>query len=307
MTSAVVFAYHNVGVRCLKVLLAQSIEVKLIITHEDHPHEIIWFDSVKQLALDYDIPVITPATPNTSEIEAQIRYLAPDFLFSFYYRHLLKVPLLNIPKQGAFNMHGSLLPKYRGRVPVNWAIIQGETETGATLHRMETTPDTGAIVDSQAVPILPDDTAQDVFNKVVVAAEICLIRALPRLIEGHAEFHQQDLSQGHYWRGRSPEEGQIDWSKPVESIHNFIRALTYPYPGAFTDTPRGRLTIWRTRLLDKIPHQATPPHSIIDNKKLIIHTADHQRLQILESSINGQAVDAQTTAQYLEHLFPLII
>ena len=123
--TAVVFAYHNVGVRCLSVLLAHGVKIPLVVTHTDNPNETIWFDSVAKLAAEHDIPVITPDDPNTPEIVAQIQALQPDFIFSFYYRNMLKAPLLQIPKRGAFNMHGSLLPKYRGRVPVNWAIIHG--------------------------------------------------------------------------------------------------------------------------------------------------------------------------------------
>src|SRR5512141_2529757 len=132
MTKAVVFAYHNVGVRCLSVLLAHGLKVELVVTHTDNPSETIWFDSVAELAARHDIPVITPDDPNTPETVEQIRALQPDFLFSFYYRNMLKKDILDIPARGAFNMHGSLLPKYRGRVPVNWAIIRGEKETGAT-------------------------------------------------------------------------------------------------------------------------------------------------------------------------------
>jgi methionyl-tRNA formyltransferase len=159
MTSAVVFAYHNVGVRCLKVLLAHRIDVALVVTHQDNPGETIWFDSVVRVADDYDIPHIAPDDPNVDGVVARVEACHPDFLFSFYYRMMLKPALLALPARGALNMHGSLLPKYRGRVPVNWAIIHGETETGATLHYMTAKPDDGDIVAQSAVPILPDDTA----------------------------------------------------------------------------------------------------------------------------------------------------
>ena len=134
MARAIVFAYHNVGVRCLTVLLAHGVEVVQVITHRDNPDEEIWFDSVAGLAARYSLPVITPDDPNDPALVAELAALEPDFLFSFYYRQMLKAPLLALPRQGAYNMHGSLLPKYRGRVPVNWAIIHGQRETGATLH-----------------------------------------------------------------------------------------------------------------------------------------------------------------------------
>jgi methionyl-tRNA formyltransferase len=126
----------------------------------------------------------------------QIRALRPDFFFSFYYREMLKKDLLDIPQRGALNMHGSLLPKYRGRVPVNWAIIHGETETGATLHYMTEKPDNGDIVAQQAVPILPNDTAFEVFQKVTVAAEMALNGVLPALLAGKGQAVKQDFKEG---------------------------------------------------------------------------------------------------------------
>lgn len=250
MKRAVVFAYHDVGVRCLQVLLSQGVEVALVVTHEDDPRENIWFASVAALCRDHDLPCIKPDDPNTPEVIAQIRALAPDLLFSFYYRHLLNESLLSIPRTGAFNMHGSLLPKYRGRVPVNWAIIHGETETGATLHVMNARPDNGPVVDQCAVPILINDTAADVFTKVAVAAEICLVRALPGLLSGDFPRHAQNLALGAYFGGRKAEDGRIDPAMTATQVHNLVRAVTRPYPGAFIDTAAGRLVIWKTRCAD---------------------------------------------------------
>ena len=246
MTSAVVFAYHDVGVRCLSVLLAHGVDVALVLTHEDSPGEHIWFDSVAALCARHGIPTITPDDPNTPDVTERIRSIGPDFFFSFYYRKMLGRDLLVLPRRGAFNMHGSLLPKFRGRVPVNWALIKGERETGASLHEMVDKPDAGRLADQMAVPILPDDLASDVFRKVTVAAEIVLDRSLPRLIDGTAELRQQNLTEGSYFGGRKPEDGRIDWTRPAAEIHNLVRAVAPPYPGAFTDIGGGRLTVNRT-------------------------------------------------------------
>ena len=252
MTRAVVFAYHNVGVRCLGALLKHGVEVPLVVTHQDHPNETIWFDSVAALAQQHGIAVITPDDPNTAEVIEQIKAAQPDFLFSFYYRNMLKAPLLDIATRGCYNMHGSLLPKYRGRVPVNWAIIHGETETGATLHAMTEKPDNGAIVAQESVPIAINDTAQEVFTKVTGAAERALDQVLPALLAGTAAHTPQDLTQGAYFSGRKPDDGRIDFTWGGQRIHNFVRALTRPYPGAFADiTTTGgskRIFIWATGL-----------------------------------------------------------
>jgi methionyl-tRNA formyltransferase len=246
MSRAVVFAYHNVGVRCLNVLLAHGVDVALVVTHRDNPKETIWFESVQKLAELHGIPTITPDNPNVPEVVEQIRALQPDFFFSFYYREMLKAPLLAIPGQGALNMHGSLLPKYRGRVPVNWAIIRGESETGATLHYMTEKPDNGDIVAQQAVPILPDDTALEVFQKVTVAAEMALNNVLPSLLAGKAPAVKQDLSKGAYFGGRKAEDGIIDWSQSALEIHNLVRAVAPPYPGAMTQVMGKSLRILQT-------------------------------------------------------------
>ena len=191
---AVVFAYHNVGYRCLSVLLGQGVEVALVVTHEDNPAENIWFESVAALAQLHGLPVAAPPDPNAEHFVAQVAGLKPDLLFSFYYRLMLGPALLEIPRHGALNMHGSLLPRYRGRVPVNWAVIRGERETGATLHYMVAKPDAGDIVEQQSVPILPDDTALEVFNKVTLAAEIALARVLPALLSGSAPRSDHRIS-----------------------------------------------------------------------------------------------------------------
>lgn len=290
MSSAVVFAYHNVGVRCLSVLLAQGIDVKLVVTHEDSASENIWFSSVKSLAQEHGIPVVTPVDPHDDATMALLKAASPDFLFSFYYRSMLKTSILEIPHRGCFNMHGSLLPKYRGRVPINWAVIHGETESGATLHEMVVKPDAGRIVDQMAVPILPNDTAEEVFNKVLVAAELTLQRALPGLVNGTAVLREMDLKSGSYFGGRKAEDGRIDWTQPAAAIHNLVRAVTHPYPGAFTDTRDGRLVIWRT--LPVAHCSAGQPAIYCEGDQLFARCADGATLRLLSAELNGVALSA---------------
>lgn len=298
MTSAVVFAYHNVGVRCLSVLLAHGIDVRLVITHQDSPTEHIWFDSVSALARNAGIATITPEDPNAAALLAQMRTLAPDFLFSFYYRHMLPTALLATAARGAFNMHGSLLPKYRGRVPVNWAVLHGETSTGATLHEMLAKPDAGRIVDQQAVPILPNDTAGEVFAKVTVAAELVLHRALPALVAGTAQLREQDLRAGSYFGGRKPDDGRIDWSYSTAAIHNLVRAVAPPYPGAFARIDGRALTILRTwSRSERGPRQQ--PALYVDADTLKYRGHDGEVLTILAASLDGNPLTATSFASLL--------
>jgi methionyl-tRNA formyltransferase len=288
----VVFAYHTVGVRGLAALLACGFDVSLVVTHEDAADENIWFESVLELARLNDIPVITPANPNMPAVVQQITQIQPEWLFSFYYRHLLGAELLAIPERGAWNLHGSLLPKYRGRVPINWAVLNGESQTGASLHRMVDKPDAGNLVDQQAVPILPNDTADVVFHKVVVAAEMVLMRSLPKMRDGtHAE-QPLDLAQGSYYGGRRPEDGCIDWRQPAWNIHNLIRAVAPPYPGAYFDDRGQHFRVlgsyWRNE-----EAKADRLRLYWEAGRCYVDCVDGRRLQILELEHNGISLDAR--------------
>jgi methionyl-tRNA formyltransferase len=252
---AVVFGYHDVGVRCLRVLLDAGVAVRLVVTHRDDPNERIWFESVARLAQSHGIE--TSVSEDMNHLRQRISVISPEFIFSFYYRRMLPPEVLSLAKKGAFNMHGSLLPKYRGRAPVNWAVLKGENETGATLHEMVAKPDAGRIADQERVPIGPDETAAEVLAKVSDAAETVLERSIPHLVAGTLRLKEQDLSKGNYFGARRPEDGRIDWSKSALEIHNLVRAVAPPYPGAFTE----RMKIFRTRVENrKAPHGKTGPY-----------------------------------------------
>jgi methionyl-tRNA formyltransferase len=255
MIRAVVFAYHNVGARCLRVLCAHGVDVPLVVTHADDPAETCWFEHVRDVADDLGLNWIAPDDANAPDVVARIAALAPDFLFSFYYRRMLGADLLALPARGALNMHGSLLPRYRGRAPVNWAVLHGERSTGATLHYMVSKPDAGDIVAQQAVPILPDDTAREVFDKVTVAAEIALDAVLPALLAGRAPRRPNLVADGSYFGGRTPEHGRIDWQRHARDIHNLVRAVAPPYPGALTTVAGRPARVLATRVADA---QAAP-------------------------------------------------
>lgn len=245
--------YHNIGFFCLKALIDMcrgfGDKIVAVVTHADNFQENIWFAQVRDLAFQYNLPVYQPEDPNDPAFVEAMRGLEPDFLFSCYYRHMLKKPLLALPKQGALNMHGSLLPKYRGRVPINWVLVHGETETGMTLHYMEVKADRGDIVAQKRVPITDGDTALTLFARMTVAAEELLRDSYPLLRTGQAPRMPQDHSQASYFGGRRPEDGRIDWTKPAREIYNLVRAVTHPYPGAFTSLGGRRLFIWWGRPL----------------------------------------------------------
>ncbi|QHJ00333.1 formyltransferase [Xylophilus rhododendri] len=292
MKRAIVFAYHQVGVRCLKVLLDAGVRVDLVVTHRDQPGENIWFDSVAALAQEHGIDCIAPDDANAPEVLARGAALQPDFVFSFYFRQMLKEPWLLLPRLGAWNMHGSLLPQFRGRVPVNWAVIEGARATGATLHAMEIKPDAGAIAGQFAVPILGDDTAAEVFAKVVVASELVLVRALPGLLGGTAVLSPQRLSDGRYYGGRKPEDGRIPADGSAQRIHDLVRALAPPYPPAFLDIAGRRVFIERSLRaagLPQLPGQGL--RLACHEGRLWLLAGDGSLLRILRATVDGQLLD----------------
>jgi methionyl-tRNA formyltransferase len=242
--SAVVFAYQEIGYVCLQELLASGDVVTAVFTHEDDPAEERWFRSVRELAERHRIPVFTPADPNIPECIGRVRRMAPDFLFSFYYRRLLSAELLAIPRLAALNLHGSLLPRYRGRCPVNWVLVHGETETGVTLHHMDVKPDHGDIVAQEGVPIEQSDTALTLSRKLTEAAGHLMRKTYPLLRVGRAPRRPQDHRSASYFGGRRPEDGRIDWRRDADSIRNLVRAVTHPYPGAFGLWGERKLFVW---------------------------------------------------------------
>lgn len=302
MTTAIAFAYSEVGVRCVRELLAQGVKIPLLFSHADDPNEAQWFGSVQQLAESNGLKVVTPDSPNTAQWIAQGAALKPDFVFSFYYRYMLDKAWLEMPRWGALNIHGSLLPKYRGRAPVHWAIIHGETTTGASLHYMVEKPDAGALVDQEAVPILENDTALDVSMKVAAAAETVLRRSLPRLVAGTAPSLPLDLKAGSYFGRRRPEDGRIDWRCGARAIHDLVRAVAPPFPGAFTEVNGCRLAVLETRVdTDPLKYPAQSPCLYSSDGTWYADCIDGRRLKILQLTANGEPVAENTLPRALAH------
>ena len=291
MTRAVVFAYSEVGVRCLRELLAQGVEIPLLFTHADDPGESQWFGSVRQLAEAHGLKVVITDTPNTDEWITQGKKANPDFLFSFYYRYMLDKAWLKIARRGALNMHGSLLPKYRGRAPVHWAILKGESVTGASLHYMLHKPDAGDLLDQQSVNILENDTALDVSLKVAEAAAQVLQRSLPGLIAGNAHARALDLTKGSYFGRRRPEDGRIDWQGSARSVHDLVRAVAPPFPGAFTEVNGCRLAVLETRVdAHPVRYAGRTPCLYAADGEWYADCVDGRRLRIVRLAIDGAAV-----------------
>lgn len=289
----VFFGYSEVGYECLSLLLARGDNVVALLTHEDNPHEKIWFKTPALAARERSIPVHTPESVNTPEWRERIAALQPDLILSVYYRHMIGTKILALPRLGAWNIHGSLLPKYRGRAPVNWAVLHGETRLGMTLHRMVKSADAGAVVDQEGVDIDPRDTAEQAFRKVLPCARRVLARQIDALLAGTAREIPQVESQATYFGGRKPEDGRIVWTQTSHQVFNLIRAVTDPYPGAFTDVNGSRLMVWWAE--PDSPATRTrhgQPGEILSVNPLVIATGDGA-LECTKTEWRGQPQSLQ--------------
>lgn len=265
---AIVLAYHNIGCAGIRALISHGYEIAAVFTHQDDPEENHWFESVAELAAKYNIEVHAPEDINHPLWVERIRALSPDVLFSFYYRNLVGAEVLAIPSKGCLNLHGSLLPKYRGRCPVNWALIHGESETGVTLHHMTVKPDAGDIVGQERLAISDDDTALTLHQRMTAAAAALLDQTLPLILAGSAPRTPQDQRLASYFGGRRPADGEIDWSRPAPTVRNLVRAVTRPYPGAFSFIGNRKLMVWSVAIAEGMAGAA--PGTVLSASPLVI-------------------------------------
>ncbi|RTF11515.1 bifunctional UDP-4-amino-4-deoxy-L-arabinose formyltransferase/UDP-glucuronic acid oxidase ArnA [Serratia marcescens] len=292
---AIVFAYHDIGCAGLKALTEAGYDVQAVFTHTDDPGENNFFSSVARLGAELDLPVYAPEDVNHPLWVDRIRDLQPDVIFSFYYRHMLSDEILSLAPQGGFNLHGSLLPHYRGRAPVNWALVNGETETGATLHKMVKRPDAGDIVGQQKVTIADSDTALTLHKKVLEAAQAVLKEQLPKLKNGTATFTKQDESQASYFGRRTAADGEILWHKSAKEINNLVRAVTEPYPGAFSYLGQRKLIVWRSRVLDT--QHDKQPGTVLSTSPLVIACGEGALEIVAGQNDSGLYVQGSRLAQ----------
>ena len=285
MKSAIVAAYHNFGCVGLEELLGAGIDVKAVFTYPDKEGEAIWFRSVAQTAADLNVPVYAPDDINHPIWVERIRQIEPDYLFSFFYRDLIREDILDIPTEACMNLHASLLPRLRGRAPINWALVNGETETGITLHHMTPKADDGDIICQSAIKISHDDTAMTLHERLQVAARQMLSENLPNIIEGKLQGIPQNESEATCFGRRTPTDGEIDWKASATDIRNLIRAVTRPYPGAFTHRASSKVIIWNAELVEHV-QTGEIPGTVLSVSPLTVATGDGA-LQIVAGQVSG--------------------
>ena len=243
MTTAIVCAYSPVGREALAGLLEAGIEVLALYTYAQGPDE-SWFEAPAMLTEAHGIPVRREPDFNADHVYDAIREAQPVLLLSFYFREMIQGRFLELPRLGAYNLHGSLLPHYRGRAPINWVLVNGERETGVTLHAMTPKPDDGDIVAQAPIPIEWDDTALSLTLKAARAGRELVRECVPRIAEGKASRTlQKQLGPSSYFGGRRPQDSRLDFAMTVREAFNQIRAVADPWPNAFLETAQGKLKV----------------------------------------------------------------
>jgi methionyl-tRNA formyltransferase len=237
--TAIVCAYSSVGTAALEGLLEAGVEVLALYTYPQAADE-TWFTPPAVPAQARGIPVHMAPAFNEDAVYEAIRAQRPDFLFSFYFREMIQARFLELPRLGAYNLHGSLLPRYRGRAPINWVLLKGETETGVTLHAMTPKPDDGHIVAQARLSIAWDETALSLTEKAAAAGRSLVRKAIPGLVDGSAQrIDQRTLGPSTYFGGRKPADSRLDFGMTAQEAFNQIRAVADPWPNAFLETPLG--------------------------------------------------------------------
>jgi methionyl-tRNA formyltransferase len=236
------FGFQTWGYRVLEHLLGSQHEVALVVTHprSEHAYESIWSDSVEELARSKGVPVLVKDRPDREVADALSEV---DVMVACNWRTWIPPEVFTAPRLGALNVHDSLLPRYAGFAPLNWAIINGETEVGVTAHVMDERLDRGDIILQWAVPVGPRDTATDMFHATVELMGPITLEALGHLEHGTGPRIPQDMSQASFFHKRSVEDSLIDWTWPAPDIVNLVRAQSDPYPNAYTFADGQRLRV----------------------------------------------------------------
>lgn len=301
---AVVLAYHNIGCVGIRALLDAGIEIAAVFTHKDDPAENIWYQSVAELCIEKNLTVYAPEDINHPLWVNRIRDMRPDVIFSFFYRRMIKKPILDIPAKGCINLHGSLLPKYRGRVPLNWVVIAGETASGVTLHYMTEKPDNGDVIAQRRFAISENDTAKNVHEMAASEAGILLREALPQIIAGTNPRTPQDDSQATYFHGRKPVDGLIDWNKSAREVRNLVRGVTKPYPGAFSFLLGKKCTVWAAT---EVPGNASAaPGSVLSVEPFTV-ACGNGAIRIDAAQFAGGLYSSGSGLAAEHHLVPKIV
>jgi methionyl-tRNA formyltransferase len=290
-------AVHEAQAALTALLQSPLVHVVAVITPPDeHRHRLSGAADLPGAARAARVPLLRETNLNTPEMVARMCALDPDLMVVVGWTRLLGPELLSVPRHGCVGFHASLLPRHRGRAPVNWAILRGETMTGNTMMMLDPGVDTGDIVDQRTVLIGPEDTCATVYDRVARAGAGMLLAHLPALLTGTAPRRPQDPAEGDVLPRRTPGMGIIDWDRPARAVHDWVRALTAPYPGAFGVLEGERVMVWRTHL-PRGDEPGGPPGSVlaVEPDGVRIATRTHS---VLVTDMSGPGEQPQPAAYW---------
>lgn len=249
---------------------------------------------VKELAHASNLPVLQPARARDESFIEQLHSLKPDLVAVAAYGQILPPAILDLPRFGALNVHTSLLPKYRGAAPIQWAILNDEPETGVTIMKMDAGLDTGAILSQEKTPVLPEDTAESLHDRLATMGADLLVRTIPDYVSAKISPRPQPAEGVTYAPKIKKEAGQINWTQPARVIWNRVRGLR-PWPGAFTLLPAEPqphlLKIWQAEVADL---SGTPGEVLRADKSGLVIGCGQQALRILKlQREGGRALEVQ--------------
>lgn len=278
------FGHGIVGREALRVLAELEVEIVAVYTHAAASGD--WQVSLAEPAEVLSIPCFTDLPLRDSATATALAALQPDLIVSAYCRQILPPELLNCARLGGINLHGSPLPEYRGRAPVNWMVLNGEVEGGAALHVMTSRADRGPLLGVERFPIAEADTAYDVLLKVRLAGATLLRNCLPLFLVGGLKPTPQ--GRGSTYGRRTPADGRIDWSEPASKIQCLVRAVTRPYPGAFADFGETRVTVWWVAPQTEL---TLPPGALVqEGGRILVGTGSHA-LELVDYRVAGTLFD----------------
>lgn len=291
-----VFAGHqNWGVMCLEKLMASRHEVLAVITYPDTfdlqtgPYHEIWYQSVKECAKSYRLPLLQPTDVNSADVYAQLIRLAPDLIVNMAYGQIYSPRIINLPPHGIINLHGSLLPDYKGVTPIASALMNGAREVGVTSHFISERVDCGDILLQRQISISDEDHAMEVFEKTWDLYPELLMQTLESIDKGDCRTIPQLDGAGSYYPRRLRSQEQINWDRPNCEVYNFIRALSYPFRGAYTYCDGKETIVWRVAKTKSSKHVGIPGQIVgWGEHGLLVNTAD-STLEVTEFQIEGEA------------------
>lgn len=292
----------QIGYKCLKQILKDGWNVQAVFTLDSrHAKKTSGYIDFSQLTEKHSVPLYKVKDINESCNINIIEKLKPDLVIVCGWQRLVSKHILMIPAKGVIGFHSSLLPEYRGRAPVNWAIIMGEKKTGITMFYCESEADTGDIIAQKSFPIGIKDTCGTVYDKSARAACSLLREHLPKIEKGTVKRRSNSSASFKFWPKRTPEDGRIDWNKGALEIHNWIRAQTHPYPGAFTVCGRRKYHVWGSYYEKKAEsNMSRSPGEVIEIKpgssgKMFLVAAKDKPLWIFDLRLYGKDLAADVS------------